>query len=98
MVIRRIGVGSAARIGGALYAVFGLIAGCMLAAISLVSAGVMNAADSGMPSWIAPMFGVGAIVIAPICYGILGLIIGSLVALVYNFVAGIAGGLDLEVQ
>jgi hypothetical protein len=98
MVIRRIGVGSAARIAGALYAVFGFVAGCMLAAISLVSAGVMNGADSGVPAWIAPMFGVGAIIIAPIGYGILGLIIGSLVALVYNLVAGIAGGLDLEVQ
>jgi hypothetical protein len=98
MVIRRIGVGSAARIAGALYAVLGLIGGFIVAAISLVSAGAMNAADSGIPSWIAPMFGVGAIIIAPICYGIIGLIVGSVVALVYNLVAGIAGGLDLEVQ
>ena len=99
MVIRRIGVASAAKIAGALYAIIGLIGGCIIALVSLVSAGFMaTAADSDMPSWIAPMFGVGAVVIGPIFYGVLGLIIGALVAFVYNLVAGVAGGLELDVQ
>jgi len=98
MVIRRVGVASAAKIAGALYAVIGLIGGCFIAIVSLASAGIMGAADSSLPSWIAPMFGVGAIVVAPIFYGVMGLIIGALTAAVYNLVAGVAGGLDLEVQ
>jgi hypothetical protein len=99
MVIRRIGVMSAAKVAGALYAVMGLVGGCILAAISLVSAGFMaNANNNDVPSWIAPIFGVGAIVIAPIFYGVMGLIGGAIGAAVYNLVAGVAGGLDLEVQ
>ena len=98
MVIRKIGVGSAAKIAGALYAVIGLIAGCFLALFSLASAGFMASAGTDAPSWIAPMFGVGAIVIAPIFYGIMGLVIGALTAFVYNIVAGMAGGLEVDVQ
>jgi hypothetical protein len=102
MVIRRIGVASAAKVGGALYAVLGLVAGCILAAISLVGAGFMaNAANAGngdVPAWVAPIFGVGAIVIAPIFYGIIGLVSWAAAAFVYNLIAGAAGGLELEVQ
>jgi hypothetical protein len=99
MVIRRIGVASAAKIGGALYAVLGLVAGCILACISLVGAGfAANAGNSDVPPWVAPIFGVGAIVIAPIFYGVIGLVGGAVAAAVYNVVAGFAGGLDLEVQ
>ncbi len=99
MVIRRIGVMSAAKITGALYAALGLIAGCILATFSMMSAGFMaNAGNSDVPSWIAPIFGIGAIVIAPIFYGVMGLIGGAVAAAIYNLVAGVAGGLDLEVQ
>ena len=99
MVIRRIGVMSAAKITGALYAALGLIAGCILATFSMVSAGFMaNASNGDVPSWIAPIFGIGAIVIAPIFYGVMGLIGGAFAAAIYNLVAGVAGGLDLEVQ
>jgi hypothetical protein len=98
MVIRRVGVASAAKIAGALYAVMGLIGGSIFAAISLASAGLMSSTNSDMPSWLGPMFGVGAIVIFPILYGVMGLIIGALTAVVYNLVAAMAGGLDLEVQ
>ena len=99
MVIRRIGVASAAKISGAIYAVIGLIGGCIVAVISLASAGFMSAAaNNDMPSWLGPMFGVGAIVIAPIFYGVMGVVVGALTAVVYNVVAGVAGGLDLEVQ
>jgi hypothetical protein len=99
MVIRRVGVMSAAKIAGALYAVIGLIGGCILATVSMVGAGFMaNAGNNDVPPWIAPIFGVGAIVIAPIFYGVLGLIGGAIAAAVYNVVAGFAGGLDLEVQ
>ena len=99
MVIRRVGVASAARIAGALYAVIGLIIGCIVAMVSLLSANIMGAASQGdMPAWIAPMFGVGAIVVAPIMYGVMGLVIGALTAAIYNVVAGMAGGLEVDVQ
>ena len=99
MVIRRVGVVSAGRIAGALYAAIGLIIGCVVAMVSLLSANIMAGATNGdMPSWLAPVFGVGAIVVAPIFYGVMGLVIGALSAAIYNVVAGMAGGLEVDVQ
>ena len=98
MVIRRVGVASAAKIIGAIYAVIGLIIGLCVAAFSLLGAGIAAQAGNGdVPSFIGPLFGVGAIIFAPIFYGILGVIGGALTAAVYNLVAGMTGGLDIEV-
>jgi hypothetical protein len=98
MVIRKVGVGSAAKISGALYAVIGLIMGAIFAMISILSGAMATATSNDVPSWIAPLFGVGAIVVAPILYGVMGLIGGAVAALVYNLVAGMAGGLEIEVD
>lgn len=99
MVIRRLGVASAAKIGGALYAVIGLIIGLFVAAFSLVGAGIAAQSGGGdMPAFVGPLLGVGAIVVAPIFYGLLGLIGAALMAALYNLVAGLAGGLEIDVQ
>jgi hypothetical protein len=100
MVIRRVGVWSIARIAAALYTVIGLVAGFLFAGISLVSAGFAQAVESGdeLPAWLAPLFGVGAIVIFPILYGVMGLIVGAVGALVYNLAAGAVGGIEIEIQ
>ena len=45
-----------------------------------------------------PMFGAGAIVILPILYGGLGFVATLIAAWVYNVVAGIVGGIELDVQ
>jgi uncharacterized membrane protein len=39
---------------------------------------------------------IGAIIIAPICYAILGFIGGLIGAVVYNFAAGMIGGIEVE--
>jgi hypothetical protein len=100
MVIRHVGVWSVAKIAAALYIVIGLIAGCLFASISLVSAGFAQAVESGeeMPAWLGPLFGVGAIVIFPILYGVMGLVVGALSAVVYNLAAGAVGGIEVEIQ
>ena len=99
MVIRRVGVASAAKIAGAVYAVIGVFVGCLMAAISLINLGAFaDGANNGMPSWIAPMWGIGAVIVLPILYGVMGLVVGALTAVVYNVVSGMAGGLEIEVQ
>jgi hypothetical protein len=100
MVIRHVGVWSVAKIAAALYIVIGLIAGFLFASISLISAGFAQAVESGegMPAWLGPLFGVGAIVILPILYGVMGLVVGALSALVYNLAAGAVGGIEVEIQ
>lgn len=100
MNLRRIGVMSAAKLAGVMYAIIGLIVGLVVALISMIGAGIAANAphEAGVPSWIGPLFGVGAIVLLPILYGVLGFVMGAITAAIYNFVAGISGGLQLEFE
>jgi hypothetical protein len=99
MVIRRVGVGSVAKIAGVLYAIMGLIMGCFFALFAMAGAGLGAAAsDEAMPLWFAPMFGAGAIIIFPIFYGVLGAIFAAIGAALYNLIAGMIGGLQIEVE
>ncbi len=96
MILRRIRVGSAAKVAGVMYAILGLIVGVIVAGVSMVSAGFLADAQTDIPSWFGAAFGVGAIVVFPILYGVIGVVFGSIAAAIYNLVAGIAGGLSLE--
>ena len=99
MVIRKIGVASAAKVFGTLYALWGFIFGAIVAMIALAGAGISAASrEDPVPAWLGTMFGVGAIVVLPIVYGVMGAVFGALTAAFYNVVAGIAGGLSLEVD
>lgn len=97
MVLKSIGVLSAAKIVGVMYAVLGLFMGLIFAAIfSLIPAAA--GPNSEMPGWLAPMFGMGSIVVAPIFYGCMGFIGGALGAVIYNALAGMMGGLELGLE
>lgn len=96
MILHRIGVMSAAKISGVVYGAGGLIAGVMVALISL--AGGASAAGEGSPAWLGPVFGVGAIVFLPICYGLLGAIGGAIGAFLYNMFSGMVGGIELDLR
>ena len=96
MVVRKVGVVSVAKILAALYAGMGLLIGGVFALISLVSAGWMAGQDG--PAWLGAVFGVGAVVLLPIFYGLLGLIGGAIMAALYNLFAGMVGGIELDLQ
>jgi hypothetical protein len=99
MVLRRVGVGSAAKVSGALYAALGLVAALIFAAISIVGAGFAAATQAdGGPAWLGALFGVGAIVFFPIIYGVMGIVFGALTALLYNVVSGLVGGLEIDLE
>ena len=95
MVINRIGPLSLAKIAGTLYAFMGLIFGCIVSLIA--AAGGFSSQSSGVAG-LGAMVGVGAIIILPIFYGVLGFIIMLIGAALYNFVAGLVGGVELDVQ
>jgi hypothetical protein len=99
MVIRRFGVGSVAKVSGVLYGLGGLILGVFFALIALAGLG-MGAAVNDDPSaaWMAPLFGVGAVIFFPIFYGVCGALFGAIGAALYNLVAGMIGGLQIEVE
>ena len=103
MVIRRVGVWSASRLYGGIMASFGVIIGVCVALLSMLgglagAAGSSNTSSGLAASGLGALFGVGAIILAPLFYGVLGLIAGAIGAGLYNLFAGLFGGLELEIQ
>jgi hypothetical protein len=96
MVVRSIGVWSAARLYGALTAAIGLIFGVIVALISTLGAG-LSTVDDG-PVWMSGVFGVGAILFLPIFYGLMGLVGGAITAVLYNIFSNIVGGVEIDVS
>ena len=92
MVIRRIGPLSAAKIAGLLYALMGLVFGAFVSIFAV--AGAMPK-DDGMAGL---MFGMGAIIALPIFYGILGFVMTLIAAALYNLVARLIGGIEIDLQ
>jgi hypothetical protein len=98
-VVRGIGVLSAGKIGAIIYASIGLVLGIVVALLSMAGAFAGALAHGGPGrAFFGMVFGVGAIVVLPIFYGILGCLVLMFVALVYNVAAGIVGGLEFEIE
>ncbi len=86
-------------------AVIGLIVGIVYAVTFgalfnyLISLPTMPALPSGLNlGWFSVIFGVGAIIIMPIMFFIIGLIQGLIVAAVYNFLAPRIGGIRVRIK
>lgn len=94
-VLKRIGPGSAFKVGATVYAFMGLLLGALFALISMLGGALMPASEAGV---LRMFFGAGAIVFFPICYGIIGGIGGALGAVIYNLVAGWVGGLEVDIS
>ena len=97
MRIRKIGVGSAAKIYGLGYAAFGLLSGVILALASAVG-GFATAADGQSSGALSALTGLGAVIALPLLYAVVGVIFGALGALIYNLLAGAIGGLEVELE
>ena len=95
MVVKRIGPLSVGKIAGTLYAVMGVLIG---AVVSLIAMAGGMASDSAAGSGFGALIGVGAIVLFPLLYGGLGFIFTMIMAVLYNVVAGIVGGVELDLQ
>lgn len=99
MVIKRISPMSCAKVSGLLYAALGLVFGAFFSLIMMSVGSLIPQDESQMAGpIIGMMFGAGAIIFAPLFYGVMGFIMGGLTAVAYNFVAGWTGGLELDVQ
>lgn len=92
-VIKKIGVGSAARIYGLTLAGIGVIIGIPYGLIALDFIGAEN---TGLP--FGSGFFIFVIIGFPIFYGIIGFVIGALFAWMYNVVANKTGGLEIELS
>jgi hypothetical protein len=98
-VIREIGVLSLGKVAGIVYACIGLLAGIIIALISVVG-GFAGLADEGgaAAGFVAMFLGAGAVFVLPIFYGILGSLVGMLVAAIYNVAAKLVGGIEITID
>ncbi len=97
--LKRVGVISAGIMMGAGGAMMGLLVGGVFFLISLAGVGAAAGGAGGNgpdPTAAFIGMGVGAIFIVPILYGIGGFIFGVIYAIIYNFLAGMTGGLEVE--
>ncbi len=103
MTIRRFGVFSVAKMQCLLGFVIGLIVGVIYglafmifgAAISALAPRGEGAAAGGVSTILV---GLGFMIGLPLVYAILGFIGGAIAALVYNFVAGMIGGVKFDLE
>ena len=95
MVIKRIGPVSCAKMAGTLYAILGLFFGGIFSLVALAGGFASN--TSGAAGFGA-IVGVGAIVIFPVLYGGIGFVTSLIGAWLYNALAGMVGGIELDVQ
>jgi hypothetical protein len=101
-IVRRVGPGSAFKVGLVLYAILGLILGIFMACISLLAGSLGGLAMPGAGAPGSRVFGfgmgIGAIIFFPILYGVIGGIFAAIGAVVYNLVAGWVGGLEVDIS
>jgi len=99
--LKRIGPGSAFKVGLVTYAILGLVIGACFAFISMIagSLGGLAGSEAGAGARALGMgMGLGAIIIMPIAYGILGAIGAAIGAFIYNLAAGWIGGLEVDIS
>ncbi|HWN20106.1 MAG TPA: hypothetical protein VNO19_14440 [Gemmatimonadales bacterium] len=83
--IRRFGVGQTAKVVGVLYALTGVV----LVPFVLIAA-MYSPNKSGL--------GPGVALLLPIIYGVAGFILTAIGCAIYNFVAGLVGGIEVELD
>jgi hypothetical protein len=95
MVITRVGPMSCAKIAGTLYVIIGIIVG---GAFSMIAMAGGFSSEATAAAGIGAVLGVAAVIIFPIFYGCMGFVATLIAAWLYNVVAGLVGGIEIEVQ
>ncbi len=89
MKISRIGVLSLGKIWGSIYAILGLLISLFFMVLILIGFS-KNMGGASME--------IITLLLVPLLYGILGVVTGVVFALLFNVVAGLLGGLEIEVE
>ena len=95
MVVKRVGPLSVAKNAAVLYAVLGLIFGAMFSLAAMAGAFSQATEPVGM---MAGLFGIGAIVILPIFYACMGFVGALIMCALYNVIAAMVGGIELDIE
>lgn len=99
MILKRIDPISCAKVYGVICVFIGFIAGLLVAVVAWL-VGQMFGAGGGQEysSGLSIFFGIGAVIAYPILYGVLGFVLGFLSSVIYNWIAGAIGGIELEFE
>ena len=93
--IKKIGAMSLGKMMCAIYGLIGLIGGAFVALLSLLGASFI---EEGGPKGVGVFLGVGAIVLFPLLYGLMGFIMGIISGWIYNLAAKMFGGVEIELE
>jgi hypothetical protein len=88
--IQRVGVAQLAKVLGVLYFFMGLVFLVVMLVFSRMMPGGAGAAFPGFG------YGMGMVIFMPVFYAILGAVFGALGAAIYNVVAGMLGGVEID--
>jgi hypothetical protein len=95
MILKRIDPMSAGKISGVLYAIMGLFSGVIMSLVALIGV-AMKPPEA--PAWFGGLFGVGAIVVLPVLYGFMGFVMALIGAALYNAMASLVGGVQVDLE
>ena len=102
MTIRRLGVLSVAKTYGMLLFIIGLSFGVIYGLVLMIFGAAMalgpRSESSALGGAGSVVIGLLMMIVIPIFYGILGFIMGALMAALYNLVARFAGGVQIELE
>lgn len=105
LTIRKFGVLSVAKIYGVMMLIISLIIaipyGLIIIVFSLIGgigAGSQDGAAGLALGGGGVVAGIAIMIVLPIIYGIMGFVFGLIGALVYNILAGLVGGVEIEVE
>lgn len=95
MVIRRFEPLSVGKVAGVLYAAVGFVVGIIVSLAATIG-GLAGRTEFGALT--GGLVGIGAIIVLPIFYGVLGFIVALIAAWLYNLAAGYVGGIEIDLQ
>ena len=102
MIISRVGPLSCAKIACVIYAAIGLVVGALISVFALIATAVYGGqrglAGNAVPPFAAALIGLGAIIVWPIFYGVIGFLFALIGAWLYNVVASKVGGIEIDLS
>ena len=97
-MIRRVGLLSLVKALGILYALLVLIVRPLVAMVSLLDAAGGAANSQPFDAFARLLFDVGSVIFLPVFYGFLGFVFGLIGALLYNGIARLIRGIEIELE
>ena len=99
MVITRVAPLSCAKVAGLLYLVMGLIFGGIVSLVALAGGFAASQGEAGgAAAFAGGLFGIGAVILLPICYAAIGFVMTLIMTALFNVAVGMVGGIEMDVK